>query len=77
MPLFEPGLDDLLKSGLSDKNLDFTTDKEEAVKKSEVVWVTFDTPVDEDDKADVEIVENEIRSIFPFLKNDMDILISS
>lgn len=76
-PLFEPGLDDLLKSGLRDKNLDFTTDKEEAVKKSEVVWVTFDTPVDEDDKADVEFVENEIRSIFPFLKNDTDVLISS
>lgn len=76
-PLLEPRLEELVKRGMKEGRLVFTADAGTAVKESDVLWVTFDTPVDEDDKADVEFVENEIRSIFPFLANGADVIISS
>jgi UDPglucose 6-dehydrogenase len=42
-----------------------------------MVWVTLDTPVDEDDQANVEFVANRIRSIFPALPEGAMVLISS
>ena len=51
-PLFEPGLDELLKNGISNQHLHFTTDIADALEDAEVLWITFDTPVDDDDHAD-------------------------
>src|SRR5437879_10174415 len=48
-PVFEPGLDELLQ------RVRFTTDIS-AVRDAQVIWITFDTPVDQDDRADVEFV---------------------
>ena len=52
----EPGLDELVARGLAAGALRFTTDAAAAVADADVVWVTFDTPVDDDDRADVEFV---------------------
>src|SRR5688500_18926685 len=65
-PVFEPGLDELLRSGLTSGLLRFTTDPA-AAAPSDVVWVNFDTPVDEDDNADSEYVERQIGTLFPHL----------
>ncbi len=51
-PLFEPGLDEMIRNGIDDGHLGFTQNNKEAVAGAEVLWVTFDTPVDEDDQAD-------------------------
>src|SRR5215831_588586 len=67
-PIVEPGLDDLIRAGLSAGTLRFTNDKREAVGGAEIVWVAFDTPVDEEDRADVGYVEEQISSLFPFLR---------
>jgi len=50
----EPGLADMIAGGLSARKLSFTTDVAAAVGAADVVWITFDTPVDDDDRADVE-----------------------
>lgn len=76
-PLFEPGLDDLLKAGIANDCLWFTTDIPNAVTEAEVLWVTFDTPVDENDVADVEFVLAQIKSVLPFLANGTIVLVSS
>jgi UDPglucose 6-dehydrogenase len=55
-PIFEPGLEALVQRGLSEGRLSFTADAAEALQVAEVVWITYDTPVDEDDNADVEFV---------------------
>ncbi len=47
-PIFEPGLEALIRQGLTAGRLDFTADLQR-VATADVVWVTFDTPVDEDD----------------------------
>ncbi len=75
-PLFEPGLDDLLAEGLAAQRLSFSTDPA-AVKGSAVVWVTFDTPVDDDDNADVDYVVRQIESVLPHMDGGAVLLISS
>jgi UDPglucose 6-dehydrogenase len=75
-PLFEPGLTELFKEGLASKKLKFTIDKREA-STCDVVWVTFDTPIDEDDRANVAFVVEKIESLFPVLRDGMVVLISS
>ena len=76
-PLFEPGLDDLLKAGITNGNLHFTTEIGVAVTDVEVLWVAFDTPVDDDDVADVEFVQSQIKNVLPFLADGSVVLVSS
>lgn len=76
-PLFEPGLDDLLQTGITKGHLRFTTVIADAVADAEVLWVAFDTPVDDDDRADVEFVLNQIKNVLPVLADGAVILVSS
>ena len=76
-PLFEPGLDELLQTGLVKGNLNFTTDNAEAAADADVLWVTFDTPVDDDDRADVDFVINQIKCVLPVLADGAVVLVSS
>ncbi len=61
----EPGLPELIARGLHSGTLQFTSDLSDAVRDADVVWVTFDTPVDEDDVADVDYVVRQIGAAFP------------
>ncbi len=76
-PIFEPGLDELIVKGITAGKLHFTTDRTEAVSKAEVLWVTFDTPVNDDDQADVEFVMNQIKGVLPLLADQTIVLVSS
>jgi UDPglucose 6-dehydrogenase len=76
-PLFEPGLEDLVKSGVVSGKLSFTADARAAVAKADVIWVTYDTPVDEYDQADVGFVFDRITGLFPYLEPGTLVLISS
>jgi UDPglucose 6-dehydrogenase len=76
-PLFEPGLDALLKQGLQNGTLGFTHDVRAAVSSLDLLWVCFDTPVDDDDVADVGHVLDRVRLTFPYLKDGAVVLVSS
>lgn len=76
-PLFEPGLDALIEQGLKSGALSFTDDIAEAVSSADLVWISFDTPVDDDDVADVGYVLDRVRRTFPYLKDGAVVLISS
>lgn len=76
-PLMEPGLDDLIGRGLAAKRLRFTTAAPDSVPSADVVWVAVDTPVDDDDRADVESVVNGVAALFPHLRDGALVLISS
>ena len=43
LPLYEPGLDKIVKSCIN-KNLFFTTDVENTIKKSQIIFITVNTP---------------------------------
>jgi UDPglucose 6-dehydrogenase len=74
-PIMEPGLAELTRQGLDAGRLRFSTDLASAA--ADVVWVTFDTPVNENDEADVEAVVRHVEALFPHLKNGAVVLISS
>jgi UDPglucose 6-dehydrogenase len=76
-PLFEPGLEELVRAGQEKGRLHFTTDIAAAVPGAEVVWITYDTPVDEEDRADVGFVEERVQRLFPHLEPGALVLISS
>lgn len=76
-PLFEPGLEELVKRGLTEGNLRFTDDVCRALCHAEVVWVAFDTPVDENDCADTGFVVERVARLFPHLASGTLVLISS
>lgn len=76
-PVFEPGLEDLTRDGLRSGRLDFATDANTACADADVVWITFDTPVNDDDEPDAEFVMARIRRIVPASKADALFLISS
>jgi UDPglucose 6-dehydrogenase len=76
-PLFEPGLDEMIQNEIKEGHLRFAQNSREAVTDAEVLWVTFDTPVDEEDQADVELVLGKIKSVLPELNNGTVVLISS
>jgi UDPglucose 6-dehydrogenase len=76
-PVAEPGLEDLLTQASRLGRLRFTTDLAEAVSDAEVVWIAFDTPVDDEDRADVETVIADVRRALPLLKDGALVLSSS
>jgi UDPglucose 6-dehydrogenase len=76
-PILEPGLNELIQHGLEAKRLSFTTDQRDALKNADVLWVCFDTPVDENDVADVGFVLERIECCLPDLPPGAVVLISS
>ncbi|MEA2953347.1 MAG: UDPglucose 6-dehydrogenase [Alphaproteobacteria bacterium] len=75
-PLFEPGLAELIRSGLDSGNLAFTTDVR-AVGDADIIWVCHDTPVDDDDQADVAAVTNRVEAVFEHLRDGAIVLVSA
>jgi UDPglucose 6-dehydrogenase len=76
-PLFEPGLDALIEKGLNSGGLRFTSDVAAAIASADLVWISFDTPVDDDDVADVGYVLDRVRLTFPYLQDGAVVLVSS
>jgi UDPglucose 6-dehydrogenase len=76
-PLFEPGLDALMERGLKSGALQFTSEVAAAVSSADLVWISFDTPVDDDDVADVGYVLDRVRLTFPYLPDGAVVLVSS
>ncbi len=76
-PLFEPGLEGLIQRGVKEHRLGFTNDIATALQRSDVLWVAYDTPVDDQDRADVEFVVERVERIYPYLRDGMLVLISS
>jgi UDPglucose 6-dehydrogenase len=53
LPIYEPGLDDLVARNQKDGRLTFTTDVAAAIAGAEVVFIAVGTPPDEDGSADL------------------------
>ncbi|MBZ0264297.1 UDP-glucose/GDP-mannose dehydrogenase family protein [bacterium] len=56
IPIYEPGLKDLVNSGRDKGRLFFTTDLKKAVDSSTVIFIAVGTPPDEDGSADLQHV---------------------
>jgi len=76
-PVSEPGLDDLLSAGVAAGKLHFTVDARAALAGADVLWVTFDTPVNDRDEADVASVRNRLEAIADAISPGTLVLVSS
>jgi UDPglucose 6-dehydrogenase len=76
-PLHEPGLSELLAHGIAHNNLSFHTNPADAPANADVLWVTFDTPVNEQDEADVAFIRARLEEVRDSLKPGTLVLISS
>jgi UDPglucose 6-dehydrogenase len=63
IPIYEPGLDSMVKSNIEKKRLSFSTDIKEGIEGSEVIFIAVGTPPGEDGSADLKHVLNVAREI--------------
>lgn len=77
LPVHEPGLADLISQELSSGRLRYDTNVRAAVAWSEILWVTIDTPVDEDDRPNHEAVMVKTLACMTSMREGGVILISS
>jgi UDPglucose 6-dehydrogenase len=63
VPIYEPGLEDLVLSNHRSGRLDFSTDAAAAVGHGDVIFIAVGTPPDEDGSADLQYVLAVARSI--------------
>ena len=68
VPIFEPGLADLVKSNFEAGRLRFTTSAEQGVEASEVIFIAVGTPQDEDGSADLTHVIGVAKEIGQYMK---------
>ncbi|HZR21919.1 MAG TPA: nucleotide sugar dehydrogenase [Verrucomicrobiae bacterium] len=76
-PLFEPGLDELIAAGISRSSLTFTTDPAQACAAADLLWLCYDTPVDDNDRSDIQSVLTNLKKVLSHLPPGALVLISS
>jgi len=63
IPIFEPGLDDLVRNNHRSGRLDFSTDADLAISHARIVFIAVGTPPDEDGSADLRHVLAVARTL--------------
>ena len=68
VPIYEPGLEELIKINVKEKRLSFTTDLAMAVRESKVCFIAVATPQDEDGSCNLNAVINVAKEIAQTMK---------
>ncbi len=63
IPIYEPGLEDLIKSNVAAGRLRFTTSTEEGVDHGDIVFIAVPTPPQPDGSVDLSFIEKVAREI--------------
>ena len=69
IPIFEPGLQELLIKNQKAKRITFTTDVEEAIVNSDVIFISVGTPPAQDGSADLQYVLQVADNIGKYIDN--------
>lgn len=67
IPIFEPGLEEMVKQNVREERLYFTTDIKYAVEQAQIVFIAVGTPPDEDGSADLKYVLDVARNIGKYM----------
>ena len=77
IPIYEPGLTELVVRNATAGRLKFTTDLELAVKEARVLYLAVGTPQGDDGSANLSALWSVVDSIAPFIKDDVIIVTKS
>ena len=75
-PIFEPGLNELIEDRLANKNLFFSNNLED-LSDCDFIFLSYDTPVNEDDSIDLTILQNSVEDLVKVMKDNSILIISS
>ena len=76
-PIYEPGLEELLKEGYEQGRLSFTLDYKEAYRDADVIFIGVGTPEKEDGSANLDYVFNVAEQIAESIEKDCLVVIKS
>ena len=77
VPIYEPGLDELVERNARAGRLKFTTDTATAVTKAEIVFLAVGTPPAADGSADLSALWKVVETIAPHLRPDCVVVTKS
>ncbi len=76
-PIYEPGLDDLLKNNIKRDRLTFTTDLSSCVNDADIIFSAVGTPPDEDGSADLQYVLEVARTVGKYMNKYLIVVTKS
>lgn len=77
IPIYEPGLKELVLRNSKEGRLIFTTDLVQSVRNAEVIYLAVGTPQGDDGSADLSALWSVVESIAPHVKDDAIIVTKS
>lgn len=76
-PIFEPGLEHMIRRNVEHERLAFTTDLAKPLAKAEIVFIAVGTPEGEDGSADLKYVKAVAESLGRLISRDMVVVVKS
>jgi UDPglucose 6-dehydrogenase len=70
IPIYEPGLENLIRQNVADRRLRFTTSIRDGVENSEVVFIAVPTPPEEDGSVNLHFIEEVAHQIAEVMPGD-------
>lgn len=76
-PIFEPGIEEIMKKNIEDDKLHFTTEYDKAIPGSEVVYIAVGTPENKDGTANLEYIVQAAMQIAKHMTSSIVIAMKS
>jgi UDPglucose 6-dehydrogenase len=77
IPLFEPGLEELVHKNVKEKRLFFTTAADDAIKQANIVFICVGTPPQADGSANLDYVHSAVKQIIAIVRKPIVLTIKS
>lgn len=74
IPIYEPGLENMVLENYQSGRLDFTTDIQSALQKSDICFIAVGTPMGEDGSADLQYVLGVAESIGKYMDHHIYVI---
>ncbi|MCA9772155.1 MAG: UDP-glucose/GDP-mannose dehydrogenase family protein [Myxococcales bacterium] len=75
MPIYEPGLEEMVARNFADGRLKFTTDIKTAIEQAQIIFVAVGTPPKDNGETDLSYVDAVARSIGEYI-NDYKVIVN-
>lgn len=77
IPIYEPGLEELVRRNVKAGRLKFTTEYADAIPTAKCVFIAVGTPQDDDGRADLKYIQSASWSVAPHLKEGTVVVVKS